>query len=188
MSCRKLVVGLGNPGESYCHTPHNLGFEVVDRLAPDIQGSWRKLDGAGLVAEGHWKETDLLLLKPLSYMNLSGVAVARTLEYLSESVGNLLVVCDDLALPWGKIRIRLKGGAGGHNGLKSVIQWLGTDEFARLRLGIAPGAAVCESAEYVLSPISPESQPVAIEMISLAVESVKTICQFGLVVAMNRFN
>ena len=118
MHSRKLVVGLGNPGLKYKHTPHNLGFEVVDLLAAEGKLVWESGICSAWVAQGLVRDLDLILIKPRTYMNLSGRCVSGALERFSFSVEDLVVICDDLALPFGKIRIRRKGSAGGHNGLK----------------------------------------------------------------------
>jgi PTH1 family peptidyl-tRNA hydrolase len=188
MSSKKLVVGLGNPGAKYRNTPHNLGFEVVDRLALDAGTWWKAGSCLALLAEAKLDESDLVLLKPQTYVNLSGRSVRMALEEFAASQDELLVVCDDLALPWGKIRIRRKGGAGGHNGLKSVIESLGNEEFGRVRLGILPEAEFGDAAEYVLNPIPREVRELADEMVRRGAEAVKLISRSGFVAAMNQFN
>lgn len=188
MSSRKLVVGLGNPGLKYQDTPHNLGFAVLDRLASGMGSSWRSESCAALVAEGQFVGASVVLLKPQTYMNACGRSVSLALQRFSGSVEDLLVVSDDLALPWGKIRIRGSGGAGGHNGLKSIIESVGSGEFARVRLGILPETPIADAAEYVLSPIPQEIREIAAEMVERGTEAVKLVSQSGLLAAMNRFN
>lgn len=188
MSSRMLVVGLGNPGPRYQNTPHNLGFEVVDLLASECRMTWSPESCLAGIASGRLGEIDLVLAKPQTYVNRSGSAVAAALERYALSVEDLVVVCDDLALPLGRIRIRGRGSSGGHNGLKSVIESLGRSDFIRVRLGISPAFAIVDAAEYVLSPIVSELRPAVQEMVTQGKEAVKMISSQGLLPAMNRFN
>jgi|SoiMethySBSTD1v2_1073268.scaffolds.fasta_scaffold1224453_2 PTH1 family peptidyl-tRNA hydrolase len=185
---RKLVVGLGNPGFQYRNTPHNLGFEVVEALALEGKLSWNRCAEQGLVAEGQVEGTPLVLMKPQSFMNLSGESVAASLRTRQLPLDDVLVVCDDLALPFGKIRVRAEGGSGGHNGLKSIIASIGSSQFARVRLGIMPASEVPDAAEYVLAPFPTESRPAVEEMVRRGRDAVKVICSHGLIPAMNLFN
>lgn len=184
----KLVVGLGNPGERYAHTPHNAGFAVVDRLASVGGGRWRFDAGPALVTTVGLSGTSLVLAKPQTYMNLSGGAVSLLLSGHRLSLDDLIVICDDLALPAGRIRIRARGGDGGHNGLKSIIGVLGTREFTRVRLGIAPQGLIPDAAEFVLSPVSPDCAAAFGQMIHKGAEAVASVCLAGVDEAMNRFN
>ena len=188
MSSRILVVGLGNPGSQYRQTPHNLGFEVLDDLAAKLQTRWSLQQCHALVAMAEREQIEWVLVKPQTWMNLSGRAVKSALEQFGFALGELLVVCDDLALPFGKIRIRTKGSAGGHNGLKSIIEHTESSEFARVRLGILPELGVSDAAEYVLSPISEEFEKLALTMVEQAGKAVVMIGQQGLLPAMNYFN
>ena len=188
MSSRILVVGLGNPGSQYRQTPHNLGFEVLDDLAAKLQTRWSLQQCHALVAMAEREQIEWVLVKPQTWMNLSGRAVKSALEQLGFALSELLVVCDDLALPFGKIRIRTKGSAGGHNGLKSIIEHTESSEFARVRLGILPELGVSDAAEYVLSPISEEFKKLALTMVEQAGKAVVMISQQGLLPAMNYFN
>ena len=183
-----LVVGLGNPGSQYRQTPHNLGFEVLDELAAQLQARWAPRESQALVALAEREQMEWVLVKPQTWMNLSGWAVKSALEQFGFGLSELLVVCDDLALPFGKIRIRAKGGAGGHNGLKSIIEHTGSSEFARIRLGILPELGVSEAAEYVLSPIREEFEKLALTMVEQAAKAVVMIGHQGLSPAMNVFN
>jgi PTH1 family peptidyl-tRNA hydrolase len=188
MSARKLVVGLGNPGQKYQDTPHNLGFEVVDRLASENRMVWSPGDCAAWVADGEVEGTAFVLLKPWTYMNLSGRSVGAALEQFSFSTDDLVVVCDDLALPLGKIRIRGKGSAGGHNGLRSIIESIDRTDFVRVRLGILPEFEIEDATEYVLRPIPCELREPVEKMIDRGKEAVKMIGGQGLLPAMNHFN
>ena len=188
MSARKLVVGLGNPGQKYHNTPHNLGFEVVDRLAFENRMVWSSGDCSAWVADGEVEGTAFVLMKPWTYVNLSGRSVSAALKQFSFSVEDLLVVCDDLALPLGHIRIRGKGSSGGHNGLKSIIESIDSADFTRIRLGILPEAEIEDATEYVLRPIPLELREPVEKMIERGKEAVKMVGGQGLLPAMNHFN
>ena len=183
-----LVVGLGNQGSQYRQTPHNLGFEVLDELAAKLQTRWAPRECQALVALAEREQMEWVLVKPQTWMNLSGRAVKSALEQFGFALSELLVICDDLALPFGKIRIRAKGSAGGHNGLKSIIEHTESSEFARVRLGILPELGVSDAAEYVLGPISEGFEKLAFTMVEQAGEAVFMIGQQGLLPAMNYFN
>jgi len=183
-----LVVGLGNPGSQYQNTAHNLGFEVLDDLAARLQGRWEPRECRALVAVVRREPTDLVLVKPQTWMNLSGRAVKSALEQFGFALNQLVVVCDDLALPFGKIRLRARGSAGGHNGLKSIIESLGSNEFIRVRLGILPETEISDAAEYVLSPIGKEFEARAAMMVEQASNATLMIDRQGLVTAMNYYN
>ena len=185
---KKVVVGLGNPGRHYQNTPHNLGFEVVDLLASESGASWKTKECFALTTRMSLGDFDILLVKPQTFMNLSGRCVAELRTRYQLSVGDFIVVCDDLALRFGQIRIRGRGSSGGHKGLESIIEWLSSSEFTRVRLGIAPGFEVLDAASYVLSPISEEFRDVSEQMIRQGKEAVEMICSLGLQAAMNKFN
>jgi PTH1 family peptidyl-tRNA hydrolase len=184
----RLIVGLGNPGREYADTPHNLGFAVVERLAEQARIRSRARRCRARVACGRLEQTDVLLAQPETYMNASGEAVAAIVRSEKVAPGDLIVVSDDVALPWGMLRIRPRGSAGGHNGLESVIQALGTDEFARVRLGIQPEQPVGDLAEYVLEPMSAAERKVAEAMVAEAAEAVRLILREGVNQAMARYN
>ena len=188
MNFKKLVVGLGNPGPRYVETPHNLGFEVVDLLAAECQAKWQSHGLHNLIAWCSFEGLELLLAKPQTFMNLSGKAVQSLCHDFLFSVSDLIVVCDDLALPLGKIRIRARGSAGGHNGLKSMIEALSRDDFVRVRLGIAPDYEVYDAAAYVLAPVPEGVRQDYDQMTMRGKEAVKAICLEGVIAAMNQFN
>jgi PTH1 family peptidyl-tRNA hydrolase len=183
-----LIVGLGNPGPEYAWTPHNLGFLVLDRLAEAAGANIDRPEGRSFIAKARLKEQDVLLAKPQTYMNLSGGAVAQLLERFECGPENLIVVFDDVALPWGMIRVRERGSAGGHNGMKSIIAALGTMEFSRVRLGVQPEHPVADLAAYVLRPMRKADLEVAAEMVDTAAEAVEMILSEGVARAMSRFN
>jgi len=184
----RLIVGLGNPGVEYAWTPHNLGFLVVDKLAEAAgirvtRPESKSLAGLGKIA-GH----DVVLAKPQTMMNLSGLAVRELMSRAECQPSDVIVLCDDVALPWGMIRVRERGSAGGHNGLKSVISALGTMEFARVRLGVQPEEMRGDLKEYVLREIRRDEEDLVAEEIELGAEAVRVILAEGTPSAMNRFN
>jgi peptidyl-tRNA hydrolase, PTH1 family len=184
---RKLVVGLGNPGSKYEGTRHNIGFEVVDRLAEGGAGVRfaRKFDG--LIAETEIDFRRVSLLKPETFMNLSGRCVAQALRFYKLELADLLVVCDDLSLPLGKLRIRGGGSDGGQKGLRDIAAHLGTEEFARLRIGIGERGPV-DAVDYVLGRFRSAERPVIDDSLILAAQAVAVWTTQGLASAMNRFN
>jgi PTH1 family peptidyl-tRNA hydrolase len=183
----RVIVGLGNPGMEYAWTPHNLGFLAVDAIAEDasirVQRESKSLVGYGSVAG---QET--ALAKPQTMMNLSGLAVRDLLSRTASNPRDLIVLSDDVALPWGMLRIRERGTAGGHNGLKSIIGALGTDEFLRVRMGVKPDHPINDLAEYVLHPMRKPELEAAGEMVEQAVQAVAVILKDGVARAMERFN
>jgi PTH1 family peptidyl-tRNA hydrolase len=183
----KLIVGLGNPGPEYDQTRHNVGFMVLDALAGRFGTEIRRRKFNALteeVADGPHK---LLLLKPQQYMNRSGRAAADAAGFYKLSAEDILVVTDDLALDVGRLRLRPKGSAGGHNGLKDLIAALGTDAFARLRVGIGSRGSR-EAADYVLSRFSPDERTLIEQAVRTAVEAVLCWVREGSQAAMTRFN
>jgi PTH1 family peptidyl-tRNA hydrolase len=183
-----LIVGLGNPGEEYEITPHNLGFLTVDRLAERHSIRVARKEAAALVGLGEIYGSPVILAKPRTFMNLSGTSVRSLFEKYELGPENLLLVYDELALPWMHIRIRPKGSAGGHNGVKSVIRAAGTEEFARLRLGIHPGHPVADGAKFVLDPIRKPRWKEMDELLEQAAQAVEFIIAEGVEKAMTRFN
>lgn len=185
----KLIVGLGNPGIEYQFTPHNLGFLTVDRLANDAGVEVRNRNCRALTARAVIEEQQVLLAKPETYMNLSGMAVRELVErYEADPGKDLIVIYDELDLPLGKIRIRQRGGSAGHNGMESIIGALGSQEFLRIRLGIGPEKKVSDGARYVLAPFRKQQLKLVDEILATANEAVKVILREGPATAMNRFN
>jgi len=185
----KLIVGLGNPGSKYEMTRHNLGFMVVDRLASEIGRKIKSREFYSLTLRVELEGQDVLLAKPQTYMNLSGGAVAHLAEKLGlTDPQDLIVIVDDLALPLGKIRIRRSGSAGGHNGLKSIIEMLMTDQFIRVRLGIKPEHPISDSADFVLSEFPQSEMEIVRQMIDAAANAVRTILRDGVEKAMAQYN
>src|SRR5262245_23905456 len=184
---RKLVVGLGQPGSKYEGTRHNIGFEVVDRLAEGGSGATftRKFDG--LLAETEIDFRRVLLLKPETFMNLSGRSVAQALRFYKLELSDLLVVCDDLNLPLGKLRIRAGGSDGGQKGLRDISAHLGSEQYARLRIGIGERGPV-DAADFVLSRFRSTERPLIDDALILASQAVAVWTSRGMADAMNRFN
>lgn len=185
-----VVVGLGNPGTEYATTRHNVGFRVLDTLSGRWKRPFRGGKGEYLIAPGDIAGHEVALVKPLTYMNNSGEAVADVLERLETAQASLLVVLDDFALPLGALRLRPRGSDGGHNGLYSVIVSLGTEEIPRLRCGIGRSdqASGRDMADFVLSPFEKNERETADEMILRAADAVTECVIGGLASAMNRFN
>jgi len=184
----KLIVGLGNPGYQYELTPHNLGFRVVDHLAQDCGVEIDRPEAQALTAVVRVEGVDVVLAKPQTFMNLSGLAVARLLGNYDLPVEDLIVLVDDADLPLGSLRIRRRGTAGRHNGLKSIIGALEADEFVRVRLGIQPDHPVEELIAYVLGRFRKADLESVAEMIERAAAAVHVILREGIQPAMNRFN
>src|SRR5579864_8778934 len=182
-----LIAGLGNPGEEYQLTPHNLGFMVIDRLAGSHAIRVSRKENTSLVGLGEIRGQHVALAKPQTYMNLSGPAVRGLLERYELKPGRLIVVYDELDLPWGSLRIRLKGSAAGHKGVKSLIGSLGTDEFMRVRLGINPGSPV-DGEKFVLAPFKRAQKKDVEETVSRAAEAVEFILAEGAAQAMTKYN
>ena len=185
----KLIVGLGNPGIEFQFTLHNLGFLAVDRFAEQhaariVNRRCRALTGKAVVAG-----LEVLLAKPETYMNLSGLSVRSLVEeFGTDPVHDLIVLYDDLDLPFGAVRVRKQGGAGGHHGMESIIGALQTQGFTRVRMGISPGHKVADGAQYVLSPIRKSQHALTDGMLDAAAEAVNVILTEGPDAAMNRFN
>lgn len=184
----RLIVGLGNPGPEYVWTPHNLGFLAIDRLAERAGIRIRRPEGKSLVGIGKLAGTEVVLAKPQTFMNASGASVRDLLERFDAKAAEMIIVTDDVALPWGAIRIRERGSAGGHNGLKSVIGAIESEEFIRVRLGVGPAEPGRDLAEYVLHTMHDAEMERAAEMIDNSTEAVELILQSGVEAAMNRFN
>src|SRR5262245_16939880 len=184
---RKLVVGLGNPGSKYEGTRHNIGFEVVDRLARGGSGArfCRKFDG--LLAETEIDYQKVLLLKPETFMNLSGRCVRQAMQFYKLELAGLLVICDDLNLPLGKLRIRPGGSDGGQKGLRDITAHLGSDNYARLRIGIGDRGPI-DAADFVLSRFRSTELPVIDDALILASQAVAVWTSRGVAEARNRFN
>jgi len=184
----RLIVGLGNPGIEYAWTPHNLGFLVVDKLAERVGIRVTRPEAKSYVGLGNIAGHEVTLAKPQTMMNLSGLAVRELLARAGCEPSDVIVICDDIALPWGMLRVRERGSAGGHNGLKSVIGALGTIEFPRVRLGVQSEELRGDLREYVLRQIRRDEEDLVAEEIEQGAEAVNVIVTEGIAAAMNRFN
>ncbi|HEX4643535.1 MAG TPA: aminoacyl-tRNA hydrolase, partial [Candidatus Acidoferrales bacterium] len=175
----RVIVGLGNPGIEDAWTPHNLGFLVVDALAEDAGIRVTRPESKSLVGLGQIAGQDVVLAKPQTMMNLSGLAVRELIGRAECQPSDVIVLCDDIALPWGMLRVRERGTAGGHNGLKSVIGAIGTMEFVRVRLGVKPEEMRGDLREYVLRQIRRDEEDLVGEEIARGAEAVKVILAEG---------
>jgi peptidyl-tRNA hydrolase, PTH1 family len=184
----RLIVGLGNPGPEYQWTPHNLGFLAVDELANRGGIRVERPEAQALVGLGKLAGKDVILAKPQTYMNLSGNSVGRLMDKYEVEPAELLLMFDERDLPWGMIRIGERGSPGTHNGAKSVTSAVGTQEFARLRLGCGPDHPVGDLAAYVLRPMKKAELETASEMVGQAGEALELILAQGIAAAMNKFN
>jgi peptidyl-tRNA hydrolase, PTH1 family len=184
----RLIVGLGNPGPEYTWTPHNLGFLGVDAVAERARIRVERPEAKSLVGLGQLAGQEIALAKPHTMMNLSGLAVRDLLERFECRPEGMVVLYDDVALPWGMLRVRERGSAGSHNGLKSIIGTIGSSDFPRVRMGIQPDHPVGDLAAYVLRPMRKGDLEIAAEMAEQAAEAVELIITRGIADAMNRFN
>jgi PTH1 family peptidyl-tRNA hydrolase len=182
----KLVVGLGNPGPQYRDTRHNVGFWVIDELASrwQLQHAWRERDEALYLKQAGGS----VLAKPLTYMNLSGFAVSKLRQFFQVELVDILVIVDEVALPLGRLRARPRGSAGGHNGLRSIIEQLGTTEFPRLRLGVGRGDGRRDLADHVLSKFEPDERATIQAATLRAADAAEMFVSEGIESVMNTFN
>jgi len=183
-----LVAGLGNPGEEYALTPHNLGFLTVDRLAERHGIRITRKDSRALVGLGEIEGREVMLAKPQTFMNLSGTSLAPLMEKHAIGISDLIVVYDELDLPWTVLRIKPKGSAAGHNGMKSVIGSLKTSEFVRVRLGVHPGRPLASGMDYLLSPFKRSQKKELDNLTGFAADAVQSIIAEGVEKSMTRFN
>jgi peptidyl-tRNA hydrolase, PTH1 family len=185
----KLIVGLGNPGIEYQFTPHNLGFLTIDRIANSLGIEVRNRQCRALTARTTIAGEPIILVKPETYMNLSGLSVGELVaEHQVDVQRDLIVIYDELDLPLGTIRIRQRGSSAGHNGMESILGALGTDEFLRVRLGVAPDHKVVDGVKYLLAPFRKAQEKAIDELIDLGAQAVEVILKEGPAAAMNRFN
>ncbi len=183
-----LIVGLGNPVPEYAWTPHNLGFLAVDAIAERARIRVERPEAKSLVGLGQLAGQEIALAKPHTMMNLSGLAVRELLERFDCRTEEMVVLYDDVALPWGMLRVRERGSAGSHNGLKSIIGTIGSSEFPRVRMGIQPDHPVGDLAAYVTRPMRKADLEIAAQMTEQAAEAAELIITRGIAQAMNRFN
>lgn len=183
-----LIIGLGNVGSEYDGTRHNIGFEVVDRLAGQLSIPFEDGKGPFYWGEGSFKGQKITLIKPTTYMNRSGKAVTKAMALSGTAPEECLVCYDDINLPPGKLRMRSSGSAGGHNGLQNIIESLSTDQFPRLRIGIGNDFGRGQQSDYVLSPFTAEERIIMNETIDVACDAILAFLRGGINLAMNKFN
>ncbi|GAB4544368.1 MAG: aminoacyl-tRNA hydrolase [Anaerolineales bacterium] len=188
MTSPYLIIGLGNPGREYKDTRHNIGFMLIDRLALRLNAQGIKVQAKAIVTNALYQERKLILAKPQTYMNLSGQSVQGLLHFYKIPIENLIVAHDDLDLPFGSIRVRPGGGAGGQRGMASAIERLGTKDFPRLRLGIGRPPGRMDAAAYVLQNFSKEDQTLLPGILDRAADAALVFVIDGLSKAMNQFN
>jgi PTH1 family peptidyl-tRNA hydrolase len=184
----RLIVGLGNPGPEYEWTPHNMGFLAVDRVAERAGIRITRSEGKAHIGRGRIAGQEVILAKPQTMMNLSGASVGTLLERYECDPRELIVLVDEVDLPWGALRIRERGSPGTHNGMKSVVRSVGTDEFIRIRMGVGPEKVWGELKDYILCPIGRAEREIAVQMAEEAAEAVELILTEGVSKAMTRFN
>lgn len=183
-----LIVGLGNPGREYRNTRHNIGFLAIDAIAANLNIGLGKVQSKALIGQGKIDKKKVILAKPQTYMNLSGQAVSGLLNFYKITTDHLLVIHDDIDLPYGTIRIRPGGGSAGQKGVKSIIERIGTQEFARMRLGVGRPPGQMDAAAYVLLPFSKSDEEFLVNFLTKAGDAAKDFINYGLNTAMNRFN
>ncbi len=183
-----LIVGLGNPGSEYQKTRHNLGFMVVDRLSNEFGIQVKRDECSSLIGQTNFDNQKIELAKPQTFMNLSGEAVNCLVKKVGRSLDNAIVIVDDLAIPFGTIRLRTKGSAGGHNGLKSIIGATKTEEFARLRIGIKPEHPISNTRKFVLEEFSRREFVAVEEVVERSAQAVRIVISEGIGKAMSEFN
>ena len=184
----KLIAGLGNPGDKYDLTRHNVGWHAIDALARFLDCRVYVNRSSGLTGTAYYEGEKLLLVKPLTYMNLSGECLAPLAAYYKLAPEDVLVICDDVNLPLGQLRLRKGGSAGGHNGLKSIIERLGSDQFPRIRIGVGPQPAGMDLVEFVLRTLSAGEQKEAAAAEERAAKAALLAVKNGLGAAMNEYN
>ena len=183
-----LIVGLGNPGKEYERTRHNCGFRAIDVLAESLGCKIDKGKFQGLYGQCNYNGIKLYLLKPLTYMNLSGRSVLQMSSYFNIPPQRIIVMFDDISLPPGRLRVRADGSAGGHNGIKNIIAHLGTEKFYRVRIGVGEKPKGWDLADYVLGRFAREEEPEIREALHNTVEACRVIMDDGIMTAMNKFN
>ena len=184
----KLVVGLGNPGRRYVGTRHNVGFEIADTIAARHGVAWESAPRGIEALTARWRDADAVVAKPLTYMNLSGPAVVGLMQFFKIDIADLLVTVDDINLELGRLRARRAGSAGGHNGLKGVIEALGTMAFARMRVGVGRGDLRRDLADHVTARFEPLERPAVAQAIDRAADAAELFIAEGIELVMNRFN
>ena len=183
------IIGLGNPGEKYAHTRHNVGFDVVEMLSQKLDTPVKKLKCHATVGETQYAGRKLALIRPQTFMNLSGQTVAEALQWYKLTPKEVLLIVDDIDLPFGQVRIRAKGGPGTHNGLRSIVQMTGSEDFPRIRVGMGAPPPEWDLADWVLSTFrTPEERKTAFDAYLLAADAALCWAEHGIDLCMNRYN
>ena len=183
-----IIIGLGNPGQKYAATRHNIGFDAITRIADDYDISLDFKKHKALCGRGYIGNEKVVLAQPQTFMNLSGESVKELMDYYKVSNEEIIVIYDDISLDVGQLRIRGKGSAGGHNGIKNIISHLGSEEFPRIKIGVGDKPKEWDLADYVLSRFQREEEPVVREALEKTSEAVKSIITSGMTAAMNIYN
>ena len=184
----KLIVGLGNPGKDYVHTRHNVGFETLDRLSEDLGIPINKVKDQGLYGQGNYQGEKIFLLKPQTYMNASGRAVGQFVSYFKIDIEDVLVLVDDIDIAFGEVRIKSKGSAGTHNGMKSIISSLGSQDFPRIKIGVGKKHPGEDLAKFILARFSKEDQVLIDKTMDRAKDACLDILKNGISHSMNHYN
>jgi PTH1 family peptidyl-tRNA hydrolase len=183
-----IIAGLGNPGRKFEHNRHNIGFMLLNRLSNKLTESFGKVEAKALVCKANYQGERIILVKPQTYMNNSGMSVSSLVRFYQVSLENLLVTYDDVDLPFGILRLRPSGGSGGQNGMQSIIERLGTEDFPRMRIGTGRPPGRMDAADYVLQDFTAQETELLDEILDRGVEAVLTFISSGLDMAMNEFN
>ncbi len=184
----KIIAGLGNPGMQYTATRHNIGFEVIERLAHENGIRLDKKKHKAILGQGNIRGEKVILLQPQTYMNLSGESIRAAMSFYSLTPADVVVVYDEISLELGQLRIREKGSAGGHNGMKNIIAHLGTQELIRFRVGVGPQIPGMDSADFVMRRMNKEELKLAVEMALKTSQAIEAYLEHGIEYAMNHFN
>ena len=185
---KRLLVGLGNPGPEYAETRHNVGFMVIDALSKRARTDVTRQRDEMLFGWGKWRGREIGLAKPQTFMNRSGTALEVFLRRYKVDPSEILVIVDDIHLPLGKLRIKPRGGSGGHNGIQDIIDWLDTDEFPRLRIGVGSEFQEGRQSDYVLSAFAAEEEELVTDVLARSMNAALTFVVYGIQTTMNRFN
>jgi len=183
-----IIAGLGNPTNEYNGTRHNVGFDTIGELSSKWSMSVDKKEARSLTGKGYFRSEKIILCKPQTFMNLSGESIGVLSDYYRVPTDNIIVICDDINLPLGQLRIKPRGSAGGHNGLKSIISRLGTEEFIRVRIGVGEKPMDMDLADYVLSRFNKEEEPIIRDAEKRAAEAIEMILSKGIAAAMETYN
>lgn len=184
----RIIIGLGNPTEKYQATRHNIGWDAITRISDDYGIPLNQMKHKAICGAGYIEGEKVILAQPVTYMNLSGESVRELVDYYKVSTNDIIVIYDDISLDVGQLRIRKKGSAGGHNGIKSIISNLGTEEFPRIRIGIGDKPEGWDLADYVLSRFKNEEEPIIRQALKDASDACRLIITSGIDAAMNKYN